>query len=240
MPVPNHEIMATASVRRSRGQVVAVRRRVCAMLALAGTGFWSVAVLTQRARVDSPRRTVLTPAALTDVAPQIYNVTFDTTAGTFVIQVHRDWAPKGADRFYNLVKNQYYDRCGFFRVLTFMIEFGISGEPAVAAAWRDATFADDPVKQSNKRGYVTFATSGKDMRTTQVFINVDDNPTFDSQGFAPFGQVISGMEAVRNINPAYVERPVPRRIEVEGNGYLAKEFPRLSYVRTARLEKSLR
>jgi peptidyl-prolyl cis-trans isomerase A (cyclophilin A) len=210
------------------------------MLALAGIGFWSVAVLAQRASVDSPRRKVLTPAALTDVAPQIYNVAFDTTAGIFVIQVHRDWAPKGADRFYNLVKNQFYDRCGFFRVLTYMIEFGISGEPAVAAAWRDATFADDPVKQSNKRGYVTFATSGKDMRTTQVFINVDDNPTFDSQGFAPFGQVISGMEAVRNINPAYVERPVQRRIQVEGNGYLAKEFPRLSYVNTARLEKSLR
>src|SRR6202165_968178 len=130
-------------------------------------------------------------------APASYKVKFDTSKGTFVVQVTRAWAPQGADRFYNLVKNGFYDNVRFFRVISgFMVQFGINGTPAVMAAWRNAQIPDDPVTQSNKRGMITFATSGPNSRTTQVFINFADNSRLDSTGFAPFGQVVSGMNVV--------------------------------------------
>ena len=140
------------------------------------------------------------PAALKDVAPAEYRAAFDTSAGPFVVLVHRSWAPKGADRFFNLVKNGFFDDTRFFRVVpNFMVQFGISGDPALAAVWQKANLTDDPVKQSNKRGYITFATAGPNTRTTQVFINFKDNAGLDRQGFAPFGQVISGMDVVRKL-----------------------------------------
>src|SRR5512146_1648383 len=112
------------------------------------------------------------PASLTAQAPPVYKARFDTSAGTFVVEVHRDWAPHGADRFYNLVKNGFYDDCRFFRVISgFMVQFGINGNPQLSKVWRDANIKDDPVKASNKRGMITFATAGPDTRTTQVFIN---------------------------------------------------------------------
>ena len=114
-----------------------------------------------------------------------------------MVEVHRDWAPNGADRFYNLVKNGFYDDTRFFRVVSgFMVQFGINGDPKISAPWRSATIKDDPVKQSNKRGYITFATSGPNSRTSQVFINFADNAGLDRQGFSPFGQVVSGMNVV--------------------------------------------
>src|SRR5207253_4667037 len=124
------------------------------------------------------------PAALKAVAPPTYKAVFDTSAGVFEILVHRDWAPKGADRFYNLVKNGFFDDTRFFRVVpNFMVQFGINGDPAIASAWQNANLKDDPGgKQSNKKGYVTFATRGKDTRTTQVFINFKDNGFLDAQG----------------------------------------------------------
>src|SRR5437867_2363542 len=134
-----------------------------------------------------------TPSALTEKAPDTYLAKFDTTKGVFVVEVHRDWAPLGADRFYNLVKNGFFDDVRFFRVLdNFMAQFGINGDPAVMSAWRSANLRDDPVKESNKRGYITFATGGPNTRTTQVFINFKDNTGLDSQGFSPFGQVVEG------------------------------------------------
>ena len=130
------------------------------------------------------------PAEMKETAPATYKAKFETSAGDFVVEVHRDWAPKGADRFYNLVKNGFFDDCRFFRVVpNFMVQFGINGDPAVQTRLaRTTDIADDPVKESNKRGYITFATAGPNTRTTQVFINFKDNTGLDAQGFAPFGR----------------------------------------------------
>jgi peptidyl-prolyl cis-trans isomerase A (cyclophilin A) len=184
------------------------------------------------------------PAALTEKAPATYKVRFDTSKGAFVIEVRRDWAPNGADRFYNLVKNGFFDDTRFFRVVSgFMVQFGINGDPKNSAAWRTATIKDDPVKQSNTRGYITFATSGPDSRTSQVFINFADNAGLDGQGFSPFGQVTSGMNVVDALYSGYGEGaprgrgPDQGRIQREGNAYLTKEFPSLDYVKKATIEK---
>jgi peptidyl-prolyl cis-trans isomerase A (cyclophilin A) len=178
------------------------------------------------------------PATLKDVAPATYNARFDTSVGVFVVQVHRDWAPKGADRFYNLVKYGYYDEGRFFRVLPdFMVQFGINGDPSVQSSWLNANITDDPVKESNKRGYITFATAGPGTRTTQVFINFGDNSRLDADGFAPFGQVITGMEIVDKINAEYRQKPDQGRIQMQGNAYLTQAFPRLDYIRKATIEK---
>jgi peptidyl-prolyl cis-trans isomerase A (cyclophilin A) len=178
------------------------------------------------------------PATLKDVAPATYSARFDTSIGAFVVQVHRDWAPKGADRFFNLVKYGYYDGARFFRVLPgFMVQFGINGDPSIQSAWVDANITDDPVTQSNKRGYITFATAGPGTRTTQVFINFKDNARLDGQGFAPFGEVISGMEVVDKINAEYGETPDQGRVQMEGNAYLTRAFPRLDYIRKAAIGK---
>lgn len=186
-----------------------------------------------------------TPAALTGTAPDTYTVKFDTSAGPFVIEVHREWAPHGADRFYNLVEHRFYDNVRFFRVVpNFMVQFGINGDPAVSAAWRPARIPVDPVKGSNTRGFVTYAMAGTpDTRTTQVFINFQDNSRLDGQGFAPFGQVVSGMAVVDKIYSGYGEGaprgkgPDQGRIQAEGNAYLTKDFSNLDYVRTATIEK---
>jgi peptidyl-prolyl cis-trans isomerase A (cyclophilin A) len=188
----------------------------------------------------APSAALRTPSKLTEVAPPIYAVTFDTTAGTFVIQVTRAWAPKGADRFYNLVKHGYYNAGRFFRVVPkFMVQFGIHADPAVQAPWREANIQDDPVVQSNKRGYVTFAKRNiPNSRTTQIFINFTDNSFLDRDGFAPFGEVISGMEVVDKINAQYGQEPEQGRIQMEGNAYLSKAFPKLDYVKSASLSKA--
>lgn len=179
------------------------------------------------------------PAALKETAPATFNVNFVTTAGSFVLQVTRAWAPKGTDRFYNLVKHGYYNDTRFFRVVpNFMVQFGINGDPKLQDVWREANITDDPVTQSNKRGFVTFAkTRAPNSRSTQVFINFKDNTGLDGQGFAPFGQVISGMEVVDKINAEYGEEPDQGRIQFEGNAYLAKEFPRLTVMKSVTIAK---
>jgi cyclophilin family peptidyl-prolyl cis-trans isomerase len=180
------------------------------------------------------------PAALKEQAPPVYKVEFDTSKGPFVIEVHRDWAPNGADRFYNLVKNGFYDNVRFFRVVEgFMAQFGINGDPKVSSIWREARIKDDPVRISNKRTFVTFATAGPNTRTTQVFISFSDNSNLDSQGFAPFGQVVSGMKVVDSLYNGYGEGapggrgPDQGRVQKEGNAYLASAFPNLDYVKKA-------
>ena len=189
-------------------------------------------------QVDLSKAKLRTPADLKDKAPDVFKVNVDTSAGAFVVEVHRDWAPKGADRFYNLVKNGYYNDCRFFRVVpNFMVQFGINGDPKLAPIWKAATLTDDPVKESNKRGYITFATAGPNSRTTQLFINYKDNASLDRQGFAPFGQVISGMDVVDKINPQYREQPNQGRIQAEGNAYLAQAFPKLDYIKKATIAK---
>src|SRR5580658_10662138 len=145
------------------------------------------------------------PAALNAQAPALYKATFDTSKGSFVVEVHRDWAPNGADRFYNLVKNGFFDNARFFRVITgFMVQFGINGDPKLSAVWREAHIKDDPVTKSNARGAITFATAGPDTRTTQIFINYADNSRLDGQGFAPFGIVTgAGMDVVDKLYSGY-------------------------------------
>jgi peptidyl-prolyl cis-trans isomerase A (cyclophilin A) len=179
------------------------------------------------------------PAALNERAPNKYTVKFDTSAGIFVVEVTTDWAPNGADRFYNLVKNGYYDGCRFFRVVPgFMVQFGINGDPAIQRNWEHATIPDEKVKQANARGYITFAKSAApNSRTTQAFINYKDNSSLNSQGFASFGKVVSGMDVVDKIYSMYGEKPSQGRIQAEGNAYLTKEFPKLDYIKKATIEK---
>jgi peptidyl-prolyl cis-trans isomerase A (cyclophilin A) len=181
---------------------------------------------------------------LTEKAPAKYKAKFTTSKGDFVVEVHRDWAPQGADRFYNLVKNGYFDNTRFFRVIKgFMVQWGIHGEPAVNTAWHEANIPDDPVKESNKRGYITFATAGPNTRTTQVFINYVDNARLDGSGFAPFGKVVSGMNVVDGLYGEYGEGepggrgPSQPRMQAEGNAYLQADFPKLDYIKTAKIVK---
>jgi peptidyl-prolyl cis-trans isomerase A (cyclophilin A) len=180
------------------------------------------------------------PASLNEKAPATYKVRLDTSAGPVVIEVHRDWAPLGADRFYNLVKYGFYDDVRFFRVIAgFMAQGGMNGDPAIQKLWGRNTINDDPVKQSNKRGYVTFAkTAAPNSRSTQIFINYGDNSSLDAQGFAPFGQVVSGMEAVDKFE-TYGRNNVPDQgmITAEGNAYLQKDYPKLTVIKKATIEK---
>lgn len=164
-----------------------------------------------------------------------YKVKFETSAGDFVLLVHRDWAPVGAQRFHELVTAGFYDECRFFRVVeNFMVQFGISGDPAANEKWKQH-IPDDRAKQSNKRGYMTFATSGPNSRTTQVFINFIDNAFLDSQGFTPIGEVIEGLDKVDSIFSGFGEKPDQSQITRIGNSYLKENFPELDYVKTARI-----
>jgi peptidyl-prolyl cis-trans isomerase A (cyclophilin A) len=184
------------------------------------------------------------PASLNEKAPAVYTVKVDTSKGPFVIEVHRDWAPNGADRFYNLVKNGFYNDDRFFRVIEgFMVQFGINGNPKISQVWQDANIPDDAVKQSNVRGMITFATAGPNTRTTQVFINFGDNAGLDDQGFSPFGKVVSGMDVVDSLYAGYGEGapkghgPNQGIVQSLGNAYLDKAFPKLDYIKTATIVK---
>ena len=170
-------------------------------------------------------------------APETFKAKFETSQGDFVVEVHRAWAPRGADRFHELVTSGYYDGVRFFRIIAgFMAQFGIHGDPKIAAAWRDKRIQDDPVKESNRRGYVTYAMAGPNTRTSQLFINFGDNSSLDRQGFSPFGRVVEGMEVVDTLYADYGEGaprghgPDQGRLQREGNAYLEKDFPKLDYI----------
>jgi peptidyl-prolyl cis-trans isomerase A (cyclophilin A) len=180
------------------------------------------------------------PAKLTEQAPETFKAQFDTTKGKFTVEVTRSLSPNGADRFYNLVRSGFFKDIAFFRVIPgFMCQFGIHGDPNVSAKWREATIADDPVKGSNTRGTITFATAGPNTRTTQLFINFTDNTGLDGQGFSPLGGVTEGMDVVDKINSEYGEGapsgrgPDQGRIQGEGNAYLKKDFPNLDFIKSA-------
>jgi peptidyl-prolyl cis-trans isomerase A (cyclophilin A) len=186
---------------------------------------------------------LLDPSSSLEKAPDVFKADFTTTKGNFVVEVHRDWAPLGADRFYNLVKIGYYDDIAFFRdVAGFMVQFGIHGRPDVNAAWHAATIQDDANRKSNTRGTVCFAMAGPNTRTTQLFVTFGDSSFLDNQGFSPFGEVVSGMDIVDSLYNGYGEGapqgkgPDQGRITNEGNAYLHAEFPNLDYIKTARLE----
>ena len=182
------------------------------------------------------RPSLLRPASLHAKAPAVFQAKFTTTVGDFVVEVHRDWAPLGADRFYNLVRYGFFTNAAFFRVVPrFVVQFGLNASPAVNHAWKDARIQDDPVAQSNKRGTIVFATSGPNTRTTQLFINYVDNTRLDQMGFAPFGTVVQGMDVVEKIFPGYTERPDQEMITNQGDAYLVKNFPEIDRIKTARI-----
>jgi peptidyl-prolyl cis-trans isomerase A (cyclophilin A) len=182
------------------------------------------------------------PSQLTEQAPDAFRARFETSQGAFVIAVQRAWAPLAADRFYNLVKNSFYNDSRFFRVLDgFMAQFGLHADPDVQAAWRSANLKDEPVTKSNTRGFVTFTReSSPNSRYTMIFINYKDNSYLDADGFAPFGQVVTGMDVVDKLYSGYGRQNIPdqRRILREGNAYLEAEYPKLDFVKTAVIEKA--
>jgi peptidyl-prolyl cis-trans isomerase A (cyclophilin A) len=168
-------------------------------------------------------------------APDNFRVKFTTSKGPFVVEVHKAWAPKGAQRFYELVKDHYYDGNRFFRIVPkFIVQFGMAADPAMGRKW-DKNISDDPVTQTNRTGSVTFATAGPNTRTTQLFINLNSNQGLDAQGFAPFGMVVEGMSVVEGLNAEYGERPDQGEIKSRGNAYLNAQFPRLDYIRKAEI-----
>jgi len=224
-------------------------RLAIAIAVVTGISFTATALHAQgsgRSTRPAPRPAAVDPAKLkdpsrlTEAAPAVFRARFTTNIGLFVIEAHREWAPLAADRFYNLVKNGFYNSSRFFRVLDgFMAQFGLNGDPDIQAAWQSAPLMDEPVIQSNRRGFVTFTReSGPNSRYTMVFINYKDNSYLDAEGFAPFGQVVTGMDVVDKLYSGYGRTNIPdqRRIVREGNAYLQQEYPKLDFIRTATLE----
>jgi len=210
-----------------------------AAVSLALTGCSSTEEPKKEAAAPEPKK-----EAAKEQAPQIYKVDFDTSKGPIVVEVHRDWAPLGADHFYLLVKLGFYDDVRFFRYSRrFIVQFGINGNPQVNARWSNINLPDDPVKQSNTRGTLTYATAGPRTRSTQLFFNLGNNAALDAQGFSPFAKVVSGMDVVEGLYSGYGEipdmggqGPDPGKIEIQGNEYLTSHFPRLDYIKKATIE----
>jgi len=197
-------------------------------------------------KADAPdlSNPLLYPARLNETAPDTFRVLFSTTGGNFVVKVHRAWAPIGADRFYNLVKNGFYDDVRIYRVLKgFMVQFGLNGDPLVNAQWKNKVLVDDPVRQSNLRGRMSFAKGGPTSRTTEVFINYKDNPSLDKRGFSPFAEVVEGMKVVDSFYAGYGDGP-PRgdgpyqaQVLARGNAYLDAQFPKLDRIEKAVIDR---
>ncbi len=202
-----------------------------AAVVLAGCGSDKKPAATEEAK-SSP------PPPVTEKAPDVFAVKFDTSKGPFIVEVHREWAPNGADRFYELTKAGFFEDVRFFRVIKgFIAQFGINGEPRVARKWRNMNIVDDPAKESNLRGTLTFATAGPNTRTTQLFINLADNPRLNQSGFAPFGKVVDGMQIVDQLYAGYGEDPSQPMIESQGNQYLTEHYPKLDFVKSAQVLK---
>jgi peptidyl-prolyl cis-trans isomerase A (cyclophilin A) len=183
----------------------------------------------------APEPAAKAPATESKTAPDTFKVKFTTSKGPFVVEVHKAWAPKGAQRFYELIKDGYYNNNRFFRVVPkFIVQFGMAGDPAMTRKW-DKNFPDDPVLQTNRAGSLTFATAGPNTRTTQLFINLGSNQALDGQGFAPFGTVVEGMNVVESLYKGYGEAPDQDQIRRSGNAYLNQNFPKLDYIEKAEI-----
>ena len=213
---------------------------MCLVMLFVGVCTWSAELSVASSNV------LLRPADefWSESAPDRFRVRFETSEGDFVVEAHRAWAPLGADRFYNLVRAGFFDDSRFFRIRAgYIAQFGIPGDPQVSAVWRDRALADDPVRETNKRGSIAFAMTGPDTRTTQPYINLVNNTHLDAQGFAPFGQVIEGMEVVDRLYAGYDEGAgggmrggKQGKIFSEGNSHLDREFPKLSKLERAVIE----
>jgi len=205
-----------------------------------GTAAAVAVALVASSIVPAAPEKLMDPAKLNAKAPDTFKAKFETTKGNIVIEVHRDWSPNGADRFYNLVKNGYYDGVKFFRVVPgFVVQWGIHGDPSIATKWLNSNISDDPVKESNKRGFITYAKSGQpNSRSVQLFINLGDNSRLDATGFAPFGKVVEGMEVVDKLYGGYAEglTKLQGRIAEEGNAFLEKNYPELDGIKKAVIE----
>jgi peptidyl-prolyl cis-trans isomerase A (cyclophilin A) len=179
-----------------------------------------------------------------EIAPDVFRVRFETSRGPFVVEAHHAWSPWGVDRFYYLVRHQFYDSTRFFRVLPgYIAQFGINGDPQIAASWKERLFPDDTVPhQSNSRGRISFASAGPQTRNTQLFVNLRNNPSLN-QSYAPIGEIVEGMNVVDSLWSGYGDGPPggrgpdQSRIFAEGNQYIVREFPKLDYVKTARVVK---
>lgn len=184
-----------------------------------------------------PSKPVEQPKPPSNRAPATFKVRFDTSKGPFEVEVHRDWAPIGADHFFQLIKARYFDGARFFRVVpNFVVQFGLAANPATTNKWKKP-IPDDPVLQTNRVGSIVYATAGPNTRTTQLFINLRSNQNLDSEGFAPFGMVLDdGMKVVQQIYSLYGEGPEQDAITNQGNAYLLAHFPKLDYIRKAVIE----
>jgi len=192
---------------------------------------------------DDTKKKEAAPAPVKEVVPDVFHVKLDTSKGTIDIEVHRDWAPAGATHFFQLVKSGFYGGARFFRVVRgFVVQFGINGDPQTNAMWANATLPDDPVKQHNVTGTVTYAMRGPNTRNTQLFINLADNRSLDSRGFAPIGKVVDGMPVVLALYSSYGDMPPmgqgpdPARLQQQGNDYLDSHFPRLDFIKKATVQ----
>lgn len=196
----------------------------------------AAAVAAGTAGASSP--SLLHPASLHAKAPAVFRARFTTTKGTFVVTVHRAWAPRGADRFYNLVRAGFYDGQRLFRVVPgFVVQWGISGTPKISKAWHNATIHDDPVRHTNAKGTIVFADAGPNTRTTQLFVNLAANTNLDSSGFAPFGVVTTGFSTLRHLYSGYGEKPTGEQAQMEQQGepFFRKHFPKLDRILRARV-----
>ena len=197
------------------------------------------------ADAKGPHPAMKDPSKAVEKAPDSFEVAFETTKGPFEVKVNREWSPLGADRFYNLVKIGYFQDIAFFRVLDgFMAQFGVHGDPDVNAVWKDANINDDgKAVVSNTPGRITFAKTGApNSRSVQFFINYGANANLDGMGFTPFGEVTKGMEVVKSLYSGYGEGaprgrgPDQQQLQMQGNPFLKKSFPKLDYIKSAKLK----
>jgi peptidyl-prolyl cis-trans isomerase A (cyclophilin A) len=200
-----------------------------------GALFAQTKATTATKKSPAPARSLLDPSTMKSRAPEVYKAKFTTTQGDFVLQVTRAWAPIGADRFYNLVRGKFFDGSPFFRVIPgFMVQFGLNTNPKVSSVWKTQDLQDEPVKGSNKRGFISYAKAGPNSRTTQVFINYGDNSRLDPQGFSPFGEVIEGMDVVEKFNSEYGDNGASQGgIQQMGKVWLDKNMPKVDYIKMA-------
>ena len=210
-------------------------KQILTMMFVCGAMFAQTKATTAAKKAPTPTRNLLDPSTMKAIAPATYKVNLNTTIGVVTILVTRAWAPLGADRFYNLVRGGFYTGAPIFRVIPgFMAQFGISADPKVSAVWMNQNITDDPVKQSNKRGFVTFAKSSMpNSRSTQVFINHGDNSRLDADGFAPFGEVVAGMDIVDKFNSDYGGNQDQGALQQLGKAYVVQHMPKIDLIKTA-------